>query len=63
MPDPDILVRTGGCCRISDFMLWQISYTEIFFIKKLWPDFTHKDLDLIIKKFYLIKRNYGAINE
>ena len=58
--DPEILIRTGGYTRLSDFMLWQCSYTEIFFVKKLWPDFKLKDLDLIIKKFKKLKRNFGS---
>ena len=63
MPDPDILIRTGGYNRLSDFLLWQISYTEIFFIKKLWPDFNTNDLNKIIKKYMSVKRNFGAIND
>ena len=58
--DPEILIRTGGYTRLSDFLLWQSSYTEIFFIKKFWPDFKSRDLDLIIKKFEKIKRNFGS---
>ena len=61
MPDPEILIRTGGNQRLSNFMLWQLSYTELFFLKKLWPDFKSTDLKNIIKKFKSIKRNYGAI--
>mgnify|MGYP006203035041 FL=1 len=61
LPFPDILIRTGGQKRLSNFMLWQIAYTEIFFLDKLWPDFTKKDLNLIIKKYYKIKRNFGGI--
>jgi len=61
IPDPDILIRTGGRCRLSNFLLWQNSYSEIFFIKKLWPDFTSRDLEKIIKKFKVIKRNFGGI--
>lgn len=63
VPDPEILIRTGGHNRISNFMLWQISYTEIFFIKKLWPDFSYNDLNKIISKYKKIKRNFGSINE
>ena len=59
--DPDILIRTGNTNRLSNFFLWQISYTEIFFIKKLWPDFNNKDYSKIINKFKKIKRNYGSI--
>ena len=61
MPDPDILIRTGNHMRISNFLLWQLSYTEIFFIKKLWPDFNTGDLKKIILKFKKIKRNFGSI--
>jgi len=60
-PYPDILIRTGGHYRLSNFLLWQLAYTEIFFIKKLWPDFLKSDLNKIIKKFYKIKRNFGKI--
>ena len=59
--DPDILIRTGGHQRLSNFMLWQLAYTELFFLKKLWPDFSSKDLQKIINKFYKIKRNFGSI--
>ncbi len=58
-PNPDLLIRTGGHKRLSDFLLWQISYTEIFFVRKLWPDFNSKDLSNIINNFKVIKRNYG----
>ena len=61
IPDPDILIRTGNTNRISNFLLWQISYTEIFFSKKLWPDFKEKDFLKIIKKFKKIKRNFGEV--
>ena len=61
MPFPDILVRTGGYQRLSNFMLWQLAYAEIFFIKKLWPDFKGSDLFKIIKKYKKIKRNFGAV--
>ena len=60
-PPPDILVRTGGQKRLSNFMLWQMAYTEIFFLDKLWPDFTQIDLKKIINKFHKIKRNFGGI--
>ena len=60
-PNPDILIRTGNTQRLSNFMLWQIAYTEIFFEKKLWPDFNSKDLNKILTKFKVIKRNYGSI--
>ena len=61
LPFPDILVRTGGQKRLSNFMLWQLAYAEIFFLDKLWPDFSKSDLSNIIKKYYKIKRNYGGI--
>ena len=61
IPDPDILIRTGNTKRLSNFLLWQIAYTEIFFEKKLWPDFNEKDYVKIIKKFKKIKRNFGNI--
>jgi len=59
--DPDILIRTGNTHRLSNFMLWQLAYTEIFFEKKLWPDFNINDFRKILKRFKLIKRNFGAI--
>ena len=61
MPNPDILIRTGGYQRLSNFLLWQLAYTELFFLKKLWPDFNIKDLLKIIKKFKKIKKNFGRI--
>ncbi len=61
MPDPDILIRTGGRKRLSNFMLWQLAYTELYFLDKLWPDFSSKDLEKIIKSYHNIKRNYGGI--
>ncbi len=61
MPDPEILIRTGGAKRLSNFLLWQLAYTEIFFIDKMWPDFNEKDFNNVIKKFYSIKRNFGKI--
>tara|TARA_B100000963_G_C22599745_1_gene659657 strand:+ start:659 stop:1327 length:669 start_codon:yes stop_codon:yes gene_type:complete len=61
LPFPDILIRTGGHNRLSNFMLWQLAYTEIFFIKKLWPEFNQSDLQRIIRKFKKIKRNFGGI--
>ena len=61
LPFPDILVRTGGKKRLSNFMLWQLAYTEFFFLDKLWPEFTKMDLGKIIKKFNKTKRNYGDI--
>ena len=59
--DPDILIRTGNTKRLSNFMLWQLAYTEIFFEKKLWPDFKKNDFKKILNKFKLIKRNFGSI--
>ena len=59
--DPDILIRTGNTQRLSNFMLWQLSYTEIFFEKKLWPDFKANDFKKILNQFRLIKRNFGSI--
>ena len=61
MPDPDILIRTGNTNRLSNFLLWQLSYSEIFFVKKLWPDFNKKDFNKILTKFKKIKRNYGTV--
>ena len=61
LPFPDILVRTGGQKRLSNFMLWQLAYTEIFFLDKLWPDFTKNDFNKIIKKYFKIKRNFGGV--
>ena len=61
IPDPEILIRTGNTKRLSNFLLWQIAYTEIFFEKKLWPDFNEKDYIKIIKNFKKIKRNFGSI--
>ena len=61
IPDPDILIRTGNTQRLSNFLLWQIAYSEIFFEKKLWPDFNKKDYNRIIKKFKSIKRNFGNV--
>ena len=59
--DPDILIRTGNTKRLSNFMLWQLAYTEIFFEKKLWPDFKGSDFKKILKRFKSIKRNFGSI--
>ena len=61
LPDPQILIRTGGTKRLSNFLLWQLAYTEIFFINKLWPDFNENDFSKIINKFHNIKRNFGNI--
>jgi undecaprenyl diphosphate synthase len=63
IPDPELLIRTGGQNRLSDFMLWQISYTEFFFHKKLWPDFNTNDFKKIILEYRKIKRNFGGIND
>jgi len=63
IPNPEILIRTGGQNRLSDFMLWQMSYTEIFFLKKLWPDFNSNDFKKILNKYKKIKRNFGSIND
>ena len=59
LPDPDILIRSGGFSRISDFMLYQLSFTELFFIKKLWPDFKKNDLKKIINNFLKLERKFG----
>ena len=61
IPNPDILIRTGDTNRLSNFLLWQLAYTEIFFEKKLWPDFKKKDYKKILNKFKILKRNFGAI--
>ena len=61
IPDPDLLIRTGNTKRLSNFLLWQLAYSEIFFEKKLWPDFNQKDYNRIIKKFRNVKRNFGRI--
>ena len=61
IPDPDILIRTGNTKRLSNFLLWQIAYSEIFFEKKLWPDFNENDYLKILNKFKIIKRNFGRI--
>ena len=61
MPDPDILIRTGGQKRLSNFMLWQLAYSELFFLNKLWPDFKLNDLSNILKIYKKRKRNFGAI--
>ena len=61
IPDPDLLIRTGNTSRLSNFLLWQLAYSEIFFVKKLWPEFNAKDYEKIIKKFKNIKRNFGKI--
>ena len=61
IPDPEILIRTGDRNRLSNFLLWQLSYTEIYFVSKLWPDFTDNDFKKIIAKFVKVKRNFGGI--
>ena len=61
IPDPDLLIRTGNTRRLSNFLLWQLAYAEIFFENKLWPEFNEKDYNKIIKKFKNIKRNFGKI--
>ena len=63
IPDPDLLIRTGDTQRLSNFLLWQIAYSEIFFEKKLWPDFNENDYNKILKKFKKIKRKFGNIYE
>ena len=63
IPDPDILVRTGGEKRLSNFLLWQLSYAELFFIEKKWPDFNFLDLKKIVNKFSGIKRRFGGLDE
>ena len=60
-PSPDIMIRTGGQKRLSNFLLWQLAYTEIFFISKMWPDFNKNDFNKILNKFKRIKRNFGKI--
>tara|TARA_A100000164_G_C21890645_1_gene765238 strand:- start:675 stop:1349 length:675 start_codon:yes stop_codon:yes gene_type:complete len=61
IPDPEILIRTGGKKRLSNFMLWQLAYSELYFVKKLWPDFNKNDLKNILKDYKKIKRNFGGI--
>ena len=61
LPDPDILIRTGGKRRLSNFLLWQLAYSELYFLDKLWPDFTSLDFKKIIKNFKIVKRNFGKI--
>ena len=63
IPDPDILIRTGNTNRISNFLIWQLIYTEIFFLNKMWPDFTKNDFFKIINKFKKINRNFGGLND
>jgi len=61
IPDPDLLIRTGGKKRLSNFLLWQLSYSEIYFINKLWPDFNVKDFNKILNHFKKVRRNFGNI--
>ena len=61
IPDPDLLIRTGNTKRLSNFLLWQLAYSEIFFEKKMWPAFDENDYKKIISNFKKIKRNYGSI--
>ena len=61
IPDPELLIRTGNTKRLSNFLLWQLAYSEIFFVKKLWPDFNKDDYYKIINEYKLIKRNFGNI--
>ena len=61
IPNPDLLIRTGNTNRLSNFLLWQLAYTEIFFEKKLWPDFNSSDYKKILNTFKLLKRNFGAL--
>ena len=61
IPDPDLLIRTGNTNRLSNFLLWQSAYTELFFVKKMWPDFKEKDYNKILRNFRKIKRNFGNI--
>lgn len=63
IPDPDILIRTGGNKRLSNFLLWQLSYAELFFVNKNWPDFNFLDLKTIVNKFAYIQRKFGGLNE
>ena len=61
IPDPDLLIRTGNTNRLSNFLLWQLAYSEIYFVKKLWPDFSIIDYNKILNNFKNLKRNFGAI--
>ena len=61
IPDPELLIRTGDTKRLSNFLLWQLAYSEIFFEKKLWPDFNEKDYNRVINEYKRIKRNFGNI--
>ena len=61
IPDPEILIRTGNTNRLSNFLLWQAAYSEIFFVKKMWPDFSIQDYYKVLNKFKNLKRNFGAV--
>ncbi len=61
IPDPDLLIRTGGQRRLSNYMLWQLAYTELYFIDKLWPDFTKEDLALAVETYNNTQRRFGRI--
>lgn len=61
MPDPDVLIRTGGDFRISNFMLWQVSYSELFFLDVLWPDFSREHLIDVVKQFQMRQRRFGGV--
>ena len=61
VPDPDLLIRTGNTNRLSNFLLWQLAYSEIYFVKKLWPDFSLRDYNKILNNYKNLKRNFGAI--
>ena len=61
IPNPDLLIRTGNTKRLSNFLLWQLAYSEFFFVEKLWPDFNEFDYEKIIKKYKKIRRNFGNI--
>jgi undecaprenyl diphosphate synthase len=63
VPDVDILIRTGGEQRLSDFLLWECAYAEFFFLEKMWPDFTPGDLQTIVQAFNTRERRFGALNE
>ena len=63
IPNPEILIRTGNTNRISNFLIWQLIYTEIFFERKMWPDFSKNDFYKILRKFKKINRNFGGLND
>ena len=63
MPEPEILIRTGNTKRISNFLTWQIIYSEIFFVKKMWPDFSKNDFYKIIENYKKIERKFGGLSE